>query len=49
MLLAHQAQTNLLSVTVPGPYDPNSTAPDLDELLDKWALNILERVEPAPS
>ena len=42
LLLAHQAQTNLPSVAVTGPYDPNSTAPYLDELLDKWVLNSLE-------
>ena len=42
MLKAHQAQTNLPSVAVTGPYDPNSTALYLDELLNKWAFNILE-------
>ena len=43
LLKAHQAQTNLPSVAVTGTYDPDSTAPYFDELLNKWALNILER------
>ena len=41
-LATHQAQTNLPSMAVSEPYDPDSTAPYLDELLDKWALTILE-------